>query len=219
MLFIVFTFVTMTSITSSEWEKTQTKIGNRPVENPIFVNCDQIDVEEFKRRFYAGFPGCEGWGVVSFLGPHNTHPTIPNFAGCFLAAFPKHEKQKAIEFAHKQTEYLGVDFGIVELGKYAPYPPPQGLQTFYTDPVMDQHVNGYVNKQNNDRKKLIEEAMKNSEENKRKIKESEERQKLYYEKSPTERENDRNASERIDQPVKRLFIENSTADDDKDVDM
>lgn len=210
----------MSHITSSSWEKTKQSIGNAPVENPIFVNCEQIQIEEFKHRFFTGFPDCEGWAVVSVLGPHNTSPSVPGWCINVLRVFDKSQHEHAAIFAKKSSDYLNVDLYIMPTGKFAPLPPPKGLPTSYADSVMDQHVNGYVNKENGDRKKLIDEAMKSSEENKKKIEESQKRQDLYHEKSFTEKQIDKNATERIDQPVKRsVCFENSSATEEKDVDM
>lgn len=191
--------------TSSQWARQhETNRGNQPIEKPVFVNCEQIDKEEWKKRFYAGFPNCEGWAVISVLGPHNTNPSVPGWCINVLKVYGKDQREHAEIFAREEaSNYLNVDLLIMQTGKYAPLPPPTGLPTSYADKVMDQHINGYVDRENGDRKKLIENAMKTSEENKKKIAESEKRQTLYLEKSAIEREIDKNTTERIDQPVKR----------------
>lgn len=200
--------------TSQQWAQQQETSGNRnqPIDKPIFVNCEQIDPTEWRNRFYCGFPNCEGWAVMSVLGPHNTCPSVPGWCINVLRVFSKDQHEHANIFAREASNYLNVDLYVVQTGKFAPLPPPKGLPTTYADAVMDQHVNGYVNRENGDRKKLIETAMKSNEENKRKIVESEKRQTQYLEKSALEKEMDKNLSERIDQPVKRsAFFDTSSS--------
>lgn len=207
---------------SSQWEQHNQK-NRQPIDKPIFVNCENIDQKEFANRFYCGFPNCEGWVVMSVLGPHNTCPSVPGWCVNVLKAFSKDQHEHAQIFAKEASNYLNIDLYVVQTGKFAPLPPPKGLPTSYADSVMDQHVNGYVNRENSDRRKLIDTAMKTSEENKQKIVDSEKRQAFYLEKSSVEKDSDRNFSERIDQPVKRsAFFDQSEAEEStttKDIDM